>query len=1056
MSISQNDVFKFVNLRHHVGGLTIEPTEDVSDSEAIDRLQQPADGSEPGGEADELRIDPENPSPEVLSRLSGLSVLTEEELGELRLRKVHEVLESENPTTFARLEELRIKIQGERISLREFSTTAEFVESYRQLTDSWLISKLSKTDTPPIDKMENLIRAAHLSLRLQVRPGSLQEPGIIARLRKAQIVFPRTWRVLHYRFQDLDKTYSERLHNTQPPSKSDLRQRISAKKQAFVTLEKKIAIQESIQSKSLRTYWRWKNIVTIARQAKKAETLQAQASSILDAQFFSMLRDRLTQEELDVFEDTFGENPENKWPDFDSVQGELEPSPTIAEANDACAQIRVWEDEEKEDIPLPPDHVPSDDRPAMRALGWGDLVVARESLVDYDANEIAHIENVLSGEEKVREHERTKTTEEFTETETTEETETERDLQTTDRHELQSQSQKTIQQDFSIDAGVNTSGKYGLTQVDTSLDVNFSRGSNESRSSATNVAKEVVSRTVERVFESVRKLRRLTITEQIRELNKHSIRNVAAEGKGQPSSFSGVYMWVEKVHEVELRHYGTRMMFEFHIPEPAVSLLERLQDKPEVKARKPAPLAIGPGAVSEANYLCLTKLYGVQDVEPPPPKFVKVGYSWKTSPDESAENWAESTASEKVNIPENYIPLSGIANLTAPRFRIKRTEGADDVRQVNRVHLYCAIGGQEIFDEAAPHKSTKEFELTSPQTWPQGGIPVSFLARGHWDRALVANVALLCERTPQSLVDWKLRTWEKIREAHQVLIQEYDRAVEEAQFQDSALFEIQTRPAVENRRIEKDELKKWAIKTVRLATYQFNAVRQEGDFQEIDPLNSDMQAPIVNFFEEAFEWRQMSYFLYPYFWGRRDAWKLRQRVFDKADPQHNAFLQAGAAKVIVPVTPGYEERLLHYIESENTVEREKIKSPAQKPDVSYYEDLWLELLLNKNEELAHGLGTLSVEKDNTRVRIGVALDDDDSPRWRVSERDVGRELFIGGDRYLIASVGDDDEFHLNEPYKGETNDRVKYATGSVPYGPPWLVRIPTSLVILSDEKEKIT
>jgi len=1018
MPVTQNDVFKFVSLRRPIDGLTIEPTEDITGSEVINRLQQFE------------KIDPNDLSSEITKALKGLSVLSEAELERLRSQKVHDLLEVGKIISFSQLEALQIDVDGRnRMSLRQFSSTPEFAYDYRRLTDSWLLSKLNKE--PLVDKHEALIRAAHLSQRLQKYPGSLQEPGLIAKLRKAQIVFPRNWRLLHHRIQALEKKHSDKLQHLATPKRSDLVQKIQDKKIEFVALKKKITILQSLQSKAQRAYWQWK-IDLPPNFLRPTRTL--------DSNFYAQFESLLTKDEITELKNTIGEVATNRPKDLDILAEALEPQETIAAANDACAQIRVWEEEEKQELPIPPSHESSEDRPSVRALGWGDLVVARERLMGYDANEIAHIENVLAGEEKVREHERTQKTEEFTETEIIEKTETERDLQTTDRYALQTQTEQTIQDNYSVDAGWSGSIWGGGTAF---ANAGFNRSESEARSSSNELAKEIVSRTVERIFESVRKLRRLTITEQIRELNKHSIKNVSIDTQTPPSSLSGIYMWVEKIHEVELRHYGTRLMIEFHIPEPAISLLERLNDKPEIKARKPAPFTMGPNDILGANYLCLTKLFGAQSVEPPPPHFVKVGYAWSTPPMEEADGWAESTAGELVKIPANYIPISGHAHLTAPKL------------SDNRVHLYCAVGGQEVFNDSDTYKADEGFQLTSPQTWPQG-LPISILAKGHWDKTLVAHVSVLCERTPQALTDWKLRTWEKIREAHQILMQEYEAAVQAAEFQNNALFQIQARPAVENRRIERDELKKWAIKTMRISTFDFNAVGQVGDFQEIDPLNSDMQAPIVNFFEEAFEWRQMSYFLYPYFWGRRDAWKMRQKDFDKADPTHNAFLQAGAAKVIVPVTPGYEDRVLNYIESTDSNELEKIKKPAQKPEVSYYEDLWLELLLNKNEELAHGIGSLSVEKGNSLVKVNVVLDENGNPLWRLSDRDIGRELFISGDRYFIGSIVDEQQFHLNEPYKGETNENAKYATGSVPFGQPWLVRIPTSLVILSDEKEKLS
>ena len=152
------------------------------------------------------------------------------------------------------------------------------------------------------------------------------------------------------------------------------------------------------------------------------------------------------------------------------------------------------------------------------------------------------------------------------ETETQTEKSSEKDLQTTDRNEIQTQSQKAIKQQFSVNAGLNVSGKYGVTTVAASLQAGFSSSVEESRSNSSNIAKEIVSKAVEASREATRELRRTTFSEQIRELNRHGIKDL-------DKPFSGVYYWVEKIHEVELRHYGTRLMVEFFIPEPGLSLL---------------------------------------------------------------------------------------------------------------------------------------------------------------------------------------------------------------------------------------------------------------------------------------------------------------------------------------------------------------------------------------------------------------------------------------------------------------------------------------------------
>jgi hypothetical protein len=72
----------------------------------------------------------------------------------------------------------------------------------------------------------------------------------------------------------------------------------------------------------------------------------------------------------------------------------------------------------------------------------------------------------------------------------------------------------------------------------------------------------------------------------------------------------------------------------------------------------------------------------------------------------------------------------------------------------------------------------------------------------------------------------------------------------------------------------------------------------------------------VRFVEQAFEWEQMQYVFYPYFWARTDTWEDR---FAESDPayQFRRFLQAGWARVVIPVRPGFETVLHYYLETGN-------------------------------------------------------------------------------------------------------------------------------------------
>ncbi|GHO98569.1 hypothetical protein KSF_086170 [Reticulibacter mediterranei] len=69
----------------------------------------------------------------------------------------------------------------------------------------------------------------------------------------------------------------------------------------------------------------------------------------------------------------------------------------------------------------------------------------------------------------------------------------------------------------------------------------------------------------------------------------------------------------------------------------------------------------------------------------------------------------------------------------------------------------------------------------------------------------------------------------------------------------------------------------------------------------------------IQFLEQAFEWQQLAYIFYPYFWARRPKWIEIMNHVDDTDPNMAAFLQAGSVKVLIAVTPAYECAVQHFL-----------------------------------------------------------------------------------------------------------------------------------------------
>jgi hypothetical protein len=61
----------------------------------------------------------------------------------------------------------------------------------------------------------------------------------------------------------------------------------------------------------------------------------------------------------------------------------------------------------------------------------------------------------------------------------------------------------------------------------------------------------------------------------------------------------------------------------------------------------------------------------------------------------------------------------------------------------------------------------------------------------------------------------------------------------------------------------------------------------------------------ARFYEQAFEWENIAYVVYPYFWAGRDDWPAALLTANP-DPDFAHFLGAGLARIVLPVRPGFE------------------------------------------------------------------------------------------------------------------------------------------------------
>ncbi len=81
----------------------------------------------------------------------------------------------------------------------------------------------------------------------------------------------------------------------------------------------------------------------------------------------------------------------------------------------------------------------------------------------------------------------------------------------------------------------------------------------------------------------------------------------------------------------------------------------------------------------------------------------------------------------------------------------------------------------------------------------------------------------------------------------------------------------------------------------------------------IDIDKAKFKARYIQFLEQAFEWQQLAYIFYPYFWADQKKWISLMNHLDYTDKNMSDFLQAGSVRVLLAVQPSYNEAVMHYL-----------------------------------------------------------------------------------------------------------------------------------------------
>lgn len=551
-------------------------------------------------------------------------------------------------------------------------------------------------------------------------------------------------------------------------------------------------------------------------------------------------------------------------------------------------------------------------------LGRGDLMIIRTAHERYDVAELSHVENVLASETRQRTHViDTATTETTTEASKTLE-ETTQDLETTEQNSLDRATQAAASSSSSMSLGVSVSGGLGPVQAGLDVSLAHSTSTSSSTSSAVNYAKTITERASETLRSEAAYRRTVTSTTRVTETNLHAFDNSAGR-----ANIAGLYRWLNKVDRAQVYNYGERVMLAFFVPEPATPSTFLKQQAESVAAPvPPAAWLLDIEELDEENYVAKAARWDVLGVEPPPPFEVFASTTFvdpaarpydypKDATDKTQPTWGYSSYVGEVVVPEGYGASRAYVTVTWGLSELEYDattpdEGTPPQTVQIAVGEHLIVKHDTLFELTAAVEGPTEIPLANLVAGP---LPIGISADQRGGLTVVVRVR--CQRTEDAYAAWRLRTYEAIRAGY---LRQLDAYESELRLQQARRAYVATTSPETNRLIELQELTRGCQSILTGQQFDlFGAMDfPTDDVPRIRIDEARVEADYVQFFQLCFEWENSVYLFYPYQWAGRERWaELQGRA--SSDPLHQAFLQAGAARVVVPIREGYEHAVGSYL-----------------------------------------------------------------------------------------------------------------------------------------------
>jgi hypothetical protein len=479
-----------------------------------------------------------------------------------------------------------------------------------------------------------------------------------------------------------------------------------------------------------------------------------------------------------------------------------------------------------------------------------------------------------------------------------------------------------------FNVAVSASGGFGPVSVSASSGFSASSSEQSSRQQSTSRSQTLTKKASARARQEHRTSFRLAKKTQVEDQTVRTLRNPDAIHPVRYDYYQMMRRW-----RVDLRRYGVRLTYDLTIPQPASDLLEVYKEIASLDVQLELGFKFTEVKVSRVNWRALGEKYGVS-LEPPPPPIVAVQSAKVIPPYPEEDPYDDHLDELRVTCPEGYV--------------------------FNSWHEY----GNGYYEN--PESVFPEVDVIRMHGGKAPTSEIVFAVYVDSMKTGIASAKVWFDLHPDTELAWCTKAYAALREAANKTYLENRQMLEARRAQ--LLTQIESIDALTLRKLEREEIMKGVLRWLfgpKLdfapnASMAFNADGVVG--------SSATQATVlafgkvVSFLHQAIEWENINYFLYPYFWTDPSTWALRLRLRN-TDAIHEAFLRAGACRVVLPIRREWERAFLSFLETGSLT----VTLPGSHPYMTIAEEL--ENFANTNYP---GIVSANPETDDPQVATDAA------------------------------------------------------------------------------------